>query len=207
MLLQKANVKIIKKQYCLLLLGAAILSFGLYNIHSQSSITEGGILGMTLFLKHWLGISPGITGLWMDAICYFFAYKLLGKTFLKNAIFASFGFSMFYNIYEYFGYVLPSLDGYPISAAVLGGLIVGLGVGIILKAGGASGGDDALALIISKLSKCKISKAYFLADFVVLMLSLTYISADKIICSLLSVSISSYVVGKIHASKEKVAVV
>lgn len=63
MLLQKANVKIIKKQYCLLLLGAAILSFGLYNIHSQSSITEGGILGMTLFLKHWLGISPGITGL------------------------------------------------------------------------------------------------------------------------------------------------
>ena len=42
------------KPYLTVILGAAILSFGLYNVHSQSTITEGGVLGMTLFLQHWL---------------------------------------------------------------------------------------------------------------------------------------------------------
>ena len=63
MLSRKANRKIINNKYFLLLSGAAILAFGLYNIHSQSSITEGGLLGMTLLLNNKLGISPGITGL------------------------------------------------------------------------------------------------------------------------------------------------
>ncbi len=44
--------------YGSMLLGAAVLSFGLFNVHSQSRITEGGILGLTLFLHHWTGISP-----------------------------------------------------------------------------------------------------------------------------------------------------
>lgn len=203
MLLQNLRLKNAAKQYSVLLLGAAIMSFGLYNIHSQSNITEGGILGMTLFLNHWLDISPGITGIWMDIACYFFAYKLLGKTFLKNAIIGSFGFSMFYNIYEYFGYAIPSLDGYPLFASISGGLVVGIGVGLIIYTGGASGGDDALAIIISKFFKCRISASYLFADLTVLALSLSYIPASKIFYSIISVSVSSVVVGKIHDLKKE----
>lgn len=46
--------------YGIILLGSAILSFGLYNIHEQTQVTEGGVLGMTLLLQHWLGLSPAI---------------------------------------------------------------------------------------------------------------------------------------------------
>ena len=53
-----------------MLLGAAVLSFGLFNVHSQSKITEGGILGLTLFLHHWTGISPGIFSFLLDMTCY-----------------------------------------------------------------------------------------------------------------------------------------
>lgn len=42
----------------LLLAGSALLAFGLYNVHSISNVTEGGILGLTLLLEHWFGISP-----------------------------------------------------------------------------------------------------------------------------------------------------
>lgn len=69
--------------YGALILGSAILAFGLFNVHSQSQITEGGVLGMTLLLKHWFGISPGISGLCMDALCYIIGFRLLGKAFLK----------------------------------------------------------------------------------------------------------------------------
>lgn len=193
----KKNKQFILHYGCLLL-GVAILSFGLYNIHSQSNITEGGVLGMTLLLKHWFGITPGITGLCIDSLCYFFGYKLLGKEFLKNAVVASVGFSVFYNLYEHFGYVIPNLSNMPLLAAIAGGLFVGIGVGLVVREGGASGGDDALALIIAKVTKCKISKAYLVTDLIVILLSISYIPIQKIFYSLITVTLSSFIIGKIH---------
>ena len=195
------------QRYGVLLLGVAILSFGLYNIHSQNKLTEGGVLGMTLLLDHWFGVTPGISGLCIDAICYFIGFRLLGKDFLKNSIVASIGFSVFYNLYEHFGYVIPNLSHAPLLTAIVGGLFVGIGVGLVVRMGGASGGDDALALIITKLTKCNISKAYIVTDLIVLLLSLTYISAQKIIYSIITVTLSSFIIGRIHAKeKESVSV-
>ncbi len=186
------------RHYGAMLLGAAILSFGLFNIHSRAEVTEGGVLGMTLLLHHWLGISPGISGFCMDTLCYIGGFRLLGKPFLKNALFSSFSFAAFYSIFEKIGYVLPDLSPYPLVAAVVGGLFVGIGVGLVVREGGASGGDDALAIIIAKLTGRKLAYAYFATDFIVLMLSLSYIPPVNILCSLLSVTISSAVIGQIE---------
>lgn len=46
------------KRLILLMLGTAILSFGLYNIHRRVGITEGGVLGMVLLLDHHFGLPP-----------------------------------------------------------------------------------------------------------------------------------------------------
>ena len=192
------------KHYGILLLGVAILAFGLFNVHSQSNITEGGVLGMTLLLKHWTGISPGFTGICLDSLCYFIGFKLLGKEFLKNALVASVGFSFFYNIFEYIGYVIPDLSSMPLVAAIIGGLFVGIGVGLVVKMGGASGGDDALALIIAKLSGCNISKAYLVTDLTVLLLSLTYIPVQNIFYSLITVTLSSFIIGRIHKENDDI---
>lgn len=188
--------------YGCLLLGAAVLSFGMVNIHSQSQITEGGVLGMTLFLHHWTGISAGIFSFLLDMTCYAIGFKLLGKDFLKNAIFASCAYALLFRVWETLGPVLPSYADRPFLAAVLGGLFVGVGAGLIVRMGGASGGDDALVLIIQKLTHCKISHAYFFTDFVVLMLSLSYIPVKKILFSLLTVTISSAVIEMVQKGKK-----
>lgn len=93
--------------------------------------------------------------------------------------------------------MLPNLTPYPLLAAVLGGLFVGIGTGIILRQGGSSGGDDALALTISRVTHLSLSLSYLLADLVVLALSLTYISITRIVFSVLTVTISSFVIGRI----------
>ena len=197
-MLQRAEAKKAVVRYGGLLLGTAILSFGLYNIHSQASITEGGVLGLQLLIQHWFGISPSIIGPVMDFMCYLIGWKILGGNFLKNAIVASVSYAFFYSLHEKMGYMLPDLSPHPVFAAVLGGLFVGVGVGLVVRSGGASGGDDALALILNRVTKAKLEQCYFITDFVVLMLSLTYIPLGKIACSLLTVSISSYVIGKIY---------
>lgn len=186
------------QKLALILLGAAILSFGLYNIHSQCAITEGGVLGMVLLLQHWFGISPSISELVMDAACYLLGFRYLGKSFLKVSIVASCSFSLFYRIYEQFPPVLPSLIQHPLAAALIGGLFVGIGVGLVVRAGGAAGGDDALAMVISEVTKLPIAKAYLFTDLAVLGLSLTYIPLRQIAFSLVTVTVSSYVIGLVY---------
>ena len=190
--------------YGIVLLGAAILSFGLYNIHEQTSITEGGVLGMILFLQHWFGISPSITSPIMDITCYLLAWRFLGNAFAKYAVVASLAFAAFHSLWEQFPPLLPDLSSYPLAAAVLGALFVGTGVGLVVRIGGACGGDDALALTISRLSGWPIARCYLLTDLTVLALSLTYIPFTRILFSLITVSISSPIIGWIQsAGREK----
>lgn len=187
----------------LALLGSGILSFGLYHIHSFSGITEGGQLGLTLLLQHWFRISPALSGLVINLLCYAFGWKTLGKPFLFYSAVASAGFSLTYWIWEQFPSLWPELGNYPLLAALLGSLFVGVGCGLCVRVGGAPSGDDALALSLSRIFKTKIEYIYMIFDVAVLLLSLSYIPARRIGFSLLTVLLSSKLVGFVQRFKQK----
>ena len=81
-----------------------------------------------------------------------------------------------------------------VIAAVLGGMFVGIGVGLIVRQGGSSGGDDALALVIHQLTGWKLARSYLFTDLVVLGASLSYIPARRIAFSLVTVTVSSLLI-------------
>ena len=179
------------KRIGLIMVGAAITSFGLYNIHQQTSITEGGVMGMMLLINHWLGISPSLITPVLDLACYGLAFRYLGGQFIKISILSTMGVSGFFSLWERRPPVLPDLSANPLLAAVLGGCFIGIGVGLIVRQGGSSGGDDALALVIQRISGWRLSRAYLFSDLTVLVLSLSYIPVRKIVFSLITVTISS----------------
>ena len=188
------NSKDIKKKMLLIILGAMITTFGIYNIHEQVDITEGGIIGLMLLFEHWLNISPAYITPILDISCYLFAYKYLGKDFIKISIFSTFVTSLFYKVWELFPRLLPDLSPYPLLASILGGIFVGVGVGLIVRNGGSAGGDDALALTLSHLFSWRLSFSYLFSDITVLLLSLSYIPLKQIIYSLITVNVSSFLV-------------
>ena len=177
-----------------LVLGTAILSFGIHNIHQRAAITEGGVIGLVLLMNHWLGIPASIASPLLDFICYALAFKFLGLNFILTAAVASVSLAGFYRLWESFPPMLPDLSAYPLAASILGGMFVGIGVGIIVRQGGSSGGDDALALVINKLTGWKLSASYLFTDLVVLGASLSYISPRRIAYSIITVTISSYLI-------------
>lgn len=192
----KANLRLMSEELtwtkvAAILVGTAIASFGIYNIHRQSGITEGGVLGMILVLNHWFGVSSSILTSLLDLTCYALALKYLGGKFIRISIVSTFSMSAFFRLWEQFPPLLPDLSGNPFLAAVLGGIFVGVGVGIVVRQGGSSGGDDALALTISHLTKWKLARTYMFTDFTVLALSLSYIPLHRILFSVMTTIISS----------------
>ena len=179
-------------------LGSVILAFGLYHVHSFSGVTEGGVLGMTLLLDHWLHLSPAVTGFLLNAVCFLFGWRVLGREFVIYSLVASLTFSAAYAVVEQFPPLWPQLYAMPLAAAVLGAVFVGVGAGLSVWAGGASGGDDALAMALSHITHRPIEQIYLLTDLTVLALSLTYIPLTRIVWSLLTVVLSGQIVGLIQ---------
>lgn len=179
----------------LLCAGAVILAFGLYNIHSFSGITEGGTLGLTLFLDKVLSISPSISAVVLNAACYLFGWRTLGRRFIIYSGIATATFSLFYFIFECIGPLFPWLCEHRLLSAILGALFVGVGVGLCIRGGGAPSGDDALAMSLHKITGLNIRWVYLITDLSVLALSLVYIPPFEILYSLLTVVLSGQIIG------------
>lgn len=179
-------------------LSSVFQAFGMYHIHALADVTEGGVLGLTLLLEYWFDLSPAISGAILNCACFLLGWRILGKAFIGYSIFAAAGFSLGYGFFEQFPQLWPELVSYPLLAALLGALFIGIGAGLCVRAGGATVGDDALAMSISHKTKIPIQRIYLVTDLTVLTLSLTYIPLERILYSLLTVILSGQIIGLIQ---------
>lgn len=190
---------VLKPVNCIVaILSSAFQAFGMYNIHALAGVTEGGVLGATLLLDHWLGISPALSSFLLNALCYFLGWRILGKEFIGYSAVAAFGYSACYWICQQFSPIWPGIGEHPLAAALIGALFIGIGAGLCVRAGGATCGDDALAMSLSAITRLPIQWIYLVSDMTVLLLSLSYIPLRRIGFSLLTVVLSGQIIGFIQ---------
>lgn len=189
----------------LIIFCSAVQSFGVYNIHAVSKVTEGGIIGLSLLFYNWFAISPAITSFVASFACFAFGWKQLGDRFIARSIVAIVAVSVSYRLCEIsFAPLWPQIAEMPMLSAIIGALFIGIPVGISVCLCAASAGDDALAMGLSKLAGIKVQTVYILLDVSVLLLSLTYIPFAKIIYSLITVILSGQIIGlvvKVYGKK------
>ena len=189
----------LKRSHCVIaFLASALQAFGMYNIHALSGVTEGGIYGLILLLHHWTGVSPAISSLVLNAGCYALGWKTLGRAFIGYSLVAACGYSVGYGICEQFPPLWPQIAQMPLLAAVAGALFIGVGAGLCVRIGGATSGDDALAMSLSHMTNIPIQWLYLISDLLVLGLSLSYIPLKRIGYSLLTVLLSGQLIGWIQ---------
>lgn len=186
----------LKIRNCLIaFFASAFQAFGMYNIHALSGVTEGGIFGLILLIDHWLGLSPAISSIVLNGACYLLGWRTLGKAFIGYSAIATLGYAACYAVCECFPPLWPQIADMPLLAALIGALFIGIGAGLCVRAGGATSGDDALAMSLTHITKIPIERLYLISDLIVLLLSLSYIPLQRIVFSLLTVILSGQIIG------------
>ena len=189
----------LKFSNCMIIfLGSIIQAVGIYNIHTLADVTEGGVLGLTLLLQHWFAISPALSSFVLNLICYGIGWQTLGKDFIGYSLVSISIYSVGYWLLEQFPPLWPEIASYPLIAALAGALFIGIGAGLCVRAGGATAGDDALAMSFGRIFRLPIERIYLISGLTVLLLSLSYIPLKRIAYSLLTVILSGQIIGIIQ---------
>ena len=183
-----------------IILGSIIVAFAVSTIHSKTELTEGGLIGIELLMLNWFNISPSITAICIDGIFYIIGFLILNKKFRLNAIIGTLTYSIAYYFFDYLNILLPITNNILVSA-IIGGILVGVGSGIVVRHIGACGGDDSLALILNKLIKLPLFFCYYVVDIIVILLSLSYLNIKYVPYSLLTAFISSLVIDFVSRKK------
>ena len=184
-------------------LGSGFLAFGMYNVHSISGITEGGVLGAVLLIQYWFHVSPALSSLVLNSLCYLLGWRTFGKVFLFYSGISALGYSAVYSVCERFPPVFPEIASMPLAASIVGSIFVGVGCGVCVRIGGAPSGDDALAMSLYRLTRIPIQWVYLSTDLLVLGLSLSYIPVSKIAYSLLTVILSGQIIGLFQRARKE----
>ncbi|TVY07407.1 YitT family protein [Paenibacillus cremeus] len=129
-----------------IIFGAALVSVGLEIFLVPNNIIDGGIVGISIITSALSKIPIGVFLLLFNLPFLFVGYKQIGKTFAYSTLFAV----MIMSIGTWLLHPVPPLTIDPLLAAVFGGIILGIGVGMVIRSGGSLDGTEIVAILFSK---------------------------------------------------------
>ncbi|MBP1969594.1 uncharacterized membrane-anchored protein YitT (DUF2179 family) [Virgibacillus natechei] len=153
-----------------ILLGAAIFSFGIVHFNMQNNLGEGGFTGITLLFYFLWGWDPAITNILLNIPLFFIGWKYLGRTTFIYTIIGTVAVSLFLIIFQINPFPMY-LQSDMTLAALFAGVFIGVGLGIIFRYGGTTGGVDIIARLVNKFVGWSMGRTMFLFDFLVITTS------------------------------------
>ncbi|HFI0794660.1 TPA: YitT family protein [Streptococcus suis] len=182
------------KNIFFILLGSGIFSFALNYLIMPNHLYEGGITGINLILFYLFKIQPWIMNILINIPLFILGWRLLGRKMLVYSLVGTFAVTFWLLLFE----KLPlhiNLANDLLIVSMLGGILVGLGLGIIFKAGGTTGGSDIIARIGHKYLPYSIGQIILAIDFMVLTLTVIVSQNLRIVLyTLLMVTVASKVI-------------
>lgn len=182
------------KNIFFILLGSAIFSFGIVHFNMQNNLAEGGFTGITLLLYFVFSWDPAITNLILNIPLFFIGWKLLGRSVFLYTIIGTVAVSLFLAIFQKYQIEMPLYEDL-FLAALFAGVFIGIGLGIIFRFGGTTGGVDIIARLAQKYVGWSMGRTMFMFDFCVITISLiTYLNYREAMYTLVVVFIGARVI-------------
>lgn len=157
------------KNILFLTFGAIVTAFALEAFLVPNNIIDGGIIGISMIISHISKWNLGILVLILNAPFILLALKKMGKKFVFQTAYANVILALSINFFHHY-----KVTGDVLLATVFGGIILGVGVGLILKNEGSLDGTEILSLLVSKRFGCSVG------EFIMGLNLFIYIVAGKV---------------------------
>ena len=187
---EKYNIKTIAKEGIETIIGAIIMALGTSLFLLPNQLSSGGFAGIATIIYYFLHIPMGTTILAFNIPLFIMAVYKLGKNFFVKSLIGTTTFSFFIDIFD----KLKPLTNDRFLACIYGGIIIGLGTAIILKANSSTGGSDLVSFIArSYKPSLRVGKIIIIIDTIIVILNMIFFKEIEI--GLYS-AIAIYLMGK-----------
>ncbi|SFA74099.1 Uncharacterized membrane-anchored protein YitT, contains DUF161 and DUF2179 domains [Lentibacillus halodurans] len=182
------------KNIFFILVGSAIFSFGIVHFNMQNNLGEGGFTGITLLLYFLWQWDPAVSNIVLNVPVFFIGWKFLGRNTFIYTIIGTMAVSLFLAIFQIKPFPID-LQSDMTLAALFAGVFIGVGLGMIFRYGGTTGGVDIIARLVNKYAGWSMGKTMFLFDFIVIATSIAaYLDMVQGMYTLLAVYIGARVI-------------
>ena len=155
--------KVIVARTVMIAIGAILMAIGLELFLVPNQILDGGVVGVSIILSHLSGIRLGVFIFILNIPFFFLGYKQIGKTFALSTLFGitilSISTSFLHNIDAFTSDLLLS--------TVFGGIVLGIGVGLVIRNGGSLDGSEILAILFNKMLPFSVGEIIMIINLVI----------------------------------------
>jgi len=180
------------KSILAIIIGAAIMAFGINTFNIPNNLAEGGITGISILIKLLFpAIDQGIVYFVLNIPLFFLGWRVLGRTAFAYTVIGTVSLSAFLSLFDGV-WALPMEDR--LLASLYAGVTIGAGLGLIFRFGGTTGGVDILARLLQKYMGVSMGRTLFFGDMLVIGASLIYLNVESAMYTLVCVFIAARVI-------------
>lgn len=190
-----------KKIVCVFL-GNTIYASGIVAFILPLGLITGGTTGLGLIANHYAGIQVEMFAAVFNVVMFAFAIWQLGMSFALTTLISTFYFPFILGVLQRVE-VLQSLTTDPLLSTIFAGLLIGVGLGIVIKAGASTGGVDIPPLILNKKIGLPVSVGLYICDVAILVGQMIFRDREKILYGILLVMIYTTVMDKVLLNGKK----
>ena len=179
--------------------GAVIAAFALEEFLVPFKILDGGVVGISMIISQLSGMPLGVLTIVLNIPFMILGFKRLGMRFLVKAIYAMVIFSVFLGIFE----DMKAVTDKEILVVAFGGVLLGIGVGLILRYGGCLDGTEIVAMFLSKNTEFSVGQIVLFFNIVIYGVAGLLFGLDRALYSLLTYFITSKVIDIVENGMEQ----
>lgn len=178
---RNSNLRIFQK-YVLLFLGSIIAAIGLEIFLVPNNIIDGGVVGISIMVSHVTGLPLSLFLVVLNIPFLYLGYVQIGKTFALSTLFSILSLSYWVSVFH----PIPGLTNDLFLAAIFGGIIIGVGVGLIIRYGGSLDGTEIVAILLDKRTSFSVGEVIMFFNLFILTSAGFVFSWDKAMYSLVA---------------------
>lgn len=184
------------KKIMWVLLGNTAYCIGIVAFVLPQGLITGGTTGLGLIANHYAGIPVEVFAAVFNVAMFILAIWLLGISFALTTLISTFYFPFILGVFQKIE-VLQNLTTDPLLSTIFAGILIGVGIGVVIKAGASTGGVDIPPLILNKKFGLSVSTGLYIFDFGILIGQMLFRDQEKILYGILLVMIYTTVMDRV----------